>query len=546
VSEPSETGTLGNPSLGGLTDDQPIVKHGPVQGSVGIARAPVQSTDNPEVEERSDAAPIGALPAAPTVAPAAPVEPATVAETTTTAPATTRASSLDALRGLFLVVMTLGFTIHGRYFPDWMYHRQFPPPGDFVAIAGLTWRDLAYAAFLFTMAAALPITLSRRIDRGETEVSIFVAILRRFALLFLFALLIGHANTYFIGYTQEARGIALLGFAIMFIAFTRRPPAWSATRFRILNRAGWVAAVVFLLLSPYAYASTFSPERRDDIIAGLAFAALSGSVVWYLTRNNLNARLAILAAAVALHLGARSEGWIQDWWWSSPAPWLMRPSSLSLLAVVIPGTIAGDLLLRWMRSGAPRREISWSQFRLGALSLLCIATVPLAVAGLYNRWTLLTTQLVAAICIGGALLTLKPQSESEKLVRQLFIWGSLWLLLGLFLEPAEGGIRKVPETLSYLFTVTGLTTMILVALAIVVDIMGRRGWSRPLIEVGQNPMLAYVLYTVFLNSLLELIPPLRGILRASPGEAMLRSVIMVVLVVVIVQAFTRRKVFWRT
>lgn len=545
MSKPTDTGTLGNPSLGGFTDEDPIVVHGPMQGGVGIERpaAGEAATSEPATSELAASDPGAVQRAA-----AGPV--ATMVQGPAPGPGgdfALRARSLDALRGLFLVVMTLGFTIHGRLFPDWMYHRQFPPPGDFVAMAGLTWRDLAYAAFLFTMAAALPITLSRRIAKGETEVSIFIAIIRRFLLLFLFALLIGHSNTFFIGYTQVGRVLALVGFAIMFVAFTRQPPGWDESRFRLLNRAGWTAAIAFLLLSPQLYGSTFSPERRDDIIAGLAFAALSGSLIWYVTRNHLNARLAILAAVVALHLGSRSEGWIQQWWWTSPFPWLMRPSSLGLLAVVIPGTIAGDLLLRWMRT--PREQPGtggWSSFRLLTLTLICAATVPVAVIGLYNRWVLATTQVMAALCIAGAVLTFRPRSASERLIRELFIWGAAWLLLGLLLDPAEEGIRKVPETLSYYFTVTGLTTMLLVALVVLVDVMRSWQWASPLIAVGQNPMLAYVLYTVFLNSLLELIGPLRGVLRGSPGEAMLRSVIVVAVVVLIVQAFTKRRVFWRT
>ena len=534
--------------LSEMTDDQPIVIHGPVQGD---PRAPSEASAQPRVRLHPDAA--GGVTEAPSrpVAAATPVRPQLQAVDPWNPGAQgtvmQRASSLDALRGLFLVLMTLGFTIHGTHFPDWMYHRQFPPPGNLADVVGISWRDLAYAAFLFTMAAALPITLSRRIASGETEIATMLAVLRRFALLFLFALLIGHSNTYFIGYTQQARGLALLGFVIMFATFVRRRPEWNETRFFIINRTAWLAAIAFLVFSPLVYDSVFSPARRDDIIAGLAFAALSGSVVWYFTRENLNARLAILALTIALYLASRSPGWVQEWWWSSPAPWLMRPSSLSLLTVVIPGTIAGDLLLRWMR--APRDEPAgggWNRLRLGTLALLCFLMTPLVVAGLYNRWVLGTTQLIAALCLAGVFLTLRPRSAGEQLVRQLYLWAAVWLLAGLFLDPAEGGIRKVPETLSYFFTVTGVTMMLLVSLVITVDLFTHSRWARPLIDVGHNPMMAYVLYTVLLNSVLELIPAMRPVLRGSAGEALLRSLVVTALVVVIVQTFTRRRIYWRT
>lgn len=537
-----------------LPVEEPIVVHRPVQGTTAetgiIVRSAGTVRATPETETGRPAHPGGILAAeaSTAISLASPPESERLAAAAEPTQEPKRANSLDALRGLFLVLMTLGFTIHGSHYPDWMYHRQFPPPGNLVPMVGLTWRDLAYAAFLFTMAAALPITLSRRIEKGETEISILLAVVRRFLLLFVFALLIGHSNTFFTGYTEQTRIVAIVGFVIMFAVFTRRRADWSETWFKVMKSAGWMAAIAFLLVSPLIYDGTFSPARRDDIIAGLAFAALSGSVIWYFTRTNLGARLAILAGVVALYLGAQSEGWIQEWWWSSPAPWLMRPSSLGLLAVAVPGTIAGDLLLRWMRS--PRieaqDELSWNRGRLRALLVLCLAIVPVVVIGLDNRWVQETTVLVLALCATGSLLTWHPRHPGERLVRGLFLWAALWLVLGLLLDPAEGGIRKVPETLSYFFTVTGLTAMLLVAFVASIDLLRRGAWARPLVDVGHNPMLAYVTYTVLLNSLFELIPEMRSLLRSSPGESFLRSLLATALVVLIVRTFTRRRIYWRT
>jgi hypothetical protein len=43
-----------------------------------------------------------------------------------------------------------------------------------------------------------------------------------------------------------------------------------------------------------------------------------------------------------------------------------------------------------------------------------------------------------------------------------------------------------------------------------------------------------------------LIPPLRGVLRGSLGEAMVRSLLSVVLVVLIVRYMSRKRIYWRT
>ncbi len=460
-----------------------------------------------------------------------------------------RALSLDALRGLFLVTMTFGFTIASEKLPLWMYHRQFVPPGEtFLDVAGLTWRDMAYASFLFTMAAALPLTLARRMDRGEVDFGILFSTIRRFGMLLLFALLIGHANTFFTGYNQPARAMAIVGFAVMALVFTRRRSDWNPRVYNALNILGWVGAAAFLIMSPWLYGKQFSFARIDDIIDGLAFAALTGSVIWYFTREHLNLRLAILALSVALYLSTKHEGWVQDMWWSSAVPWLFSASRLSLFAVVIPGTIAGDALLAWMRSGAePMAENrQWGNGRILALVALCVLITPIIIVGFYNRWVLETTQLVVAMVVTGLFMTLSPSSSTERLLARLFGWAALWLVLGLFLEPSEGGIKKVPETLSYFFTVTGAASMLLVAMTALVDALKKRKVVNMLIDVGHNPMLCYVLFTVLINSILELIPAASDALQGSTGEVVLRSSLLTVVVMLIVQAVTRRRIFWRT
>ena len=461
---------------------------------------------------------------------------------------TKRAFSLDALRGLFLLTMTFGFTIQSEHLPAWMYHRQFDPQDHLIPVFGISWRDLAYASFLFTMAAALPLTLTRRMDRGEPELGIVFAAFRRAFMLVVFALLVAHSNTFFTGYTDPARLVCIAGFGIMWLVFTRRRKDWSAGKYKILNRSGWVAAVVFLALSPLVYGKTFSFQRTDEIIMGLAVAALTGSLIWYFTRNRVEWRVAILAAVVALYLGARQDGWVQQFWYSSPAEWLFIPGQLSLLCVVIPGTIAGDHLLKWMRtaqSGAAAQN-GWTRGRIILLSAVCVVITPIVVFGLYNRWVEETTLSVAALAAVGFFLTRSPRAPGETLLRNLYLWAALWLMIGLFLEPSEGGIRKVPETLSYFFTVTGTTSMLLVAMAAIVDLLNKRRFVRALIDLGHNPLLCYVMFTVFLNSVFELIHPLQPVLEGSPGESILRSIIMTILVVVLVRFFTRRRIFWRT
>lgn len=458
-----------------------------------------------------------------------------------------RAFGLDALRGLFLVSMTLGFTIRGVDFPLWMYHRQMPPP-DFAVVPtpGIAWRDLAYGAFLFTMATALPLTLSRKIARGETEIGIIFAAIKRYFLLMVFALLVAHSNTYFTAYTQPARVLAIVGFGIMALLFTRPREDWNQQRAHLAKRAGWVLAIGFLFLAPLAYGKTFSFSRVDEIITGLAVAALFGSVIWYFTRENLLARMGVLAVVLALYLGATGEGWIQQWWWNSPIPWALSPSQLQLLTIVIPGTVAGDVVLRWMRAKDSPTANRWGPGRQLTLMGVSLAFTPLLVWGMYQREVLLTTQLTVALIIAGLFLTAQPGSSFERMLRATFGWGAVWLLLGLFVEPFDGGMRKTPETLSYFLVVAGITTMLLVTLTVIIDGLGRRKWVSALIDVGHNPLVAYVVFSLLINSLLELVPAMRGVLRESAGASFLRSLLETTAAVLLVRALSRRRIYWRT
>lgn len=464
-------------------------------------------------------------------------------------PSGKRAYSLDALRGLFLILMTMGFTIGvASFFPEWMFHRQEPwgatKPLD---VAGISWRDLAYVSFLFTMAAALPLTMSRRIEKGELEIGTILAGVRRFGLLLFYAIMIGHSNTYFLGYTQPARVLSIVGFVIMAMVFTRRRADWDEKKYKLINRAGWLAAIAFLALSPMTYDKLFSFNRNDDVIVGLAFASLFGIVTWYCTRDNLVARLGVLAAAIALYLGAKGDGWVASFWWDAKLPWLFSAERFALLAIVIPGTIMGDIILRWMRSPEnPSEKPGWNSLRLGGLTLLTIGFTPLVTIGMYNRWVGLTTLLCVAMIIGGSFLTWDPRTPTERMLRSLFIWGSAWLVIGLFLEPFENGIRKLPDTLSYFFTVTGTTSMLLVALTALVDALKRRAWVSVLIDVGHNPLMMYVMFTILINATLELIPPMRGFMLGSLWPAIVRSILSVVLVVAIVRTMSRKRIYWST
>ena len=73
-----------------------------------------------------------------------------------------RFRSLDVLRGATIFAMTLCAAIGWHSdLPAWMFHCQVPPP-DYAfhpEVRGITWVDMVFPFFLFTMGAVLPFSL---------------------------------------------------------------------------------------------------------------------------------------------------------------------------------------------------------------------------------------------------------------------------------------------------------------------------------------------------------------------------------------------------
>ena len=67
-----------------------------------------------------------------------------------------------------------------------------------------------------------------------------------------------------------------------------------------------------------------------------------------------------------------------------------------------------------------------------------------------------------------------------------------------------------------------------------------------MIDVGHNPLLLYVLFTLLINSVFEMIPPLRPVLMGSIPQELVRYALEVLLVVTIVRYMSRKRIYWRT
>jgi len=468
-----------------------------------------------------------------------------------------RALALDALRGLAIVAMLLSGQVPfgSNALPAWMYHAQVPPPAHewISTLAGITWVDLVFPFFLFSMGAAFPLALTRRMERGEPAWKLVLFVLGRGFLLGFFALFVQgiRPETMSSQPTTTTWLEGLLGFLILFPILTRLPGAWPMAARLAIRALGWGGAVAFCALVKYPDGSGFSLERSDIIIIVLTNMAVFGSMAWMLTRENLVLRLGLIGIVLAIRLSnmpSPTPGWVHDLWAYSPAPWIYKLYYLQYLCIVIPGTIAGDLILKWTRASSSSTGEKSTTPRLAAVGALMLLFVLVLLVSLKARWLVGGTLLTFGMCAVGWWLLSRPRNEAERLYKTLFQWAIYWLVLGLFLEPYEGGIKKDRATVSYYFVTSGLAIFVLIGLSILIDVYQKKRWAQLLIDNGQNPMIAYAGINNFITPVLALVggEKILSNFATTPWRGFWKGVIITLLMALTVSFLTRRKVFWRT
>jgi predicted acyltransferase len=475
--------------------------------------------------------------------------------------ATHRALALDALRGLAILAMLLSgqLPFDQNALPAWMYHAQEPPPHfEWIGtLPGISWVDLVFPFFLFAMGAAFPLALSRRMENKIAPWKLFLFVAERGFLLGFFALFVMAIRPGVLSKhpTTEIWLLALLGFFIFFPILTRLPDAWPRAIKISIRAAGWLAAILFFAFVKYPDGSGFSLGRSDIIIIVLTNMAVFGSLVWMLTRQNLLLRLGVIGIVFAIRLSNMpqpTDGWVHDFWEWSPAPWIYKLYYLQYLCIVIPGTIAGDLILQWTRRDLSPEKISaarsWPLAHYLSVLLTMISLLLVVLIGLKARWLLGTTLLAFALCFIGWLLLQNPLNETERLFHKLFNWAIYWLVLGLIFEPYEGGIKKDHPTLSYYFVTSGLAICVFIGFSILIDVFAQKRWLRLLIDNGQNPMIAYAGINNFITPVLALVgaDKLLTQFATTPWRGFWKGAIITLLMALTVSFLTRRKIFWRT
>jgi len=468
-----------------------------------------------------------------------------------------RAYALDALRGYAIITMVLSATVAPDILPGWMYHTQTPPPGHVYneALSGLTWVDLVFPFFLFSMGAAFPFSLGKKLEKGVSKLKLtWDSVLRGLQLTF-FAIFIEHFYPYMLSAPQDPRawGLALLAFALLFPMFMRIPlqmPNWLHTTIKL---AAYAVATLLMLNVEYAGHQLWSPYSSNIIILLLANMAVFGSVLYVFTNKNHWLRFGLLLFFMAVFFSATvPDSWAQKVFLFSPFPWMYQFTYLKYLFIVIPGAYAGEFLMNWMKSQKESMDTEEMKTKDKRKSIILVFFIPIIIISnlyfLYTRQVVTNLFVTVAILLYGHFILKQQNGNTRKLWQDLFHVGAMLLLLGLCFESYQGGIKKDPPSYSYFFVTSGLAFLALLFFNILCDFYGFMRSTKFLIMSGQNPMIAYVAGDLLIMPLFGLlgITPLLQYFNINPEMGFLRGVILTSLSVLVTMFFTRIKWFWRT
>jgi predicted acyltransferase len=143
----------------------------------------------------------------------------------------------------------------------------------------------------------------------------------------------------------------------------------------------------------------------------------------------------------------------------------------------------------------------------------------------------------------------KPFSEEQFLKLQLVMVGFSMLIIGYFLEPFQGGIKKDHATLSYFFITSGLAALWVLAFHHFAPTLWISRLFKPIELVGQNALMAYLMAGFLIVPLMNLTHFSDLFIAPTADKVALFGVVKAVFITASVVGLTAflssKKVFWK-
>jgi predicted acyltransferase len=400
-----------------------------------------------------------------------------------------RVASLDAFRGFDILAMTFVNYIAGMAAVPFILRHA---PADMDAF---TLTDVVFPGFLFIVGVAIPLSLQKRIARGDSPGRILERILVRTASLLFLGLIMANEGLYSSRETGLSKGLWYFLAYLAVIALWTIYPKTEKRRQRSAYLGLRIAAALLL-----AFLVVIFRAKGDDgsvtwlqipwwgILGIIGWCYLTGSVVYLISKGRPAALMGAMSFMIALHIGSRH------------------------------GVL--DFL-------APVNRILDIGRDLGSHSAIVVAGI-----------------LVGTLFTSGTGVK-KPR---ERII-SMGVFGTGLCLAGYLLRPLHG-FSKIQGTESYALVTSGICCLLFLMTYVLMDIFKIRRWAQFLQPVGRNPLLAYILPSIiddvlsFASHVFKVnIKQLFWPFWEKGGLAgMLNAVAMTGLILLITWAMTRAKV----
>jgi predicted acyltransferase len=374
-----------------------------------------------------------------------------------------RIASVDALRGLTILLMIFVNDL-GPAAPSWMPHIR-PSNAD-----GMTLADVVFPAFLFIVGVSIPLAYERARAAGKSVRAELGHILIRTAGLLVMGVIVLNSEDRH-SLNQPVWG--LLAFLAVILAWAAIPDERGTRRqilivAKALGIVGLLALLALYRREPGAAEIPFRGHVEGWTWLRTGWWGILGLIGWsYLT-----------VATLTLILGRRRE-------------WLM--GSVAILILLHLAMQRGGLFARLDHK-------PW----LGA-AVQPLRALARGVEGL-DRYIGLAdaTGSLAAITMAGCLLgTILRRDSNVATHRDRIAWASTFtlglLLAGLVTDTFEG-INKIAATPTWCLGSAALTCIAWMILYLLMDVAGLRGWSILIRPAGANPLVAYFLHPIVVES----------------------------------------------
>ncbi|HWQ90743.1 MAG TPA: DUF5009 domain-containing protein [Clostridia bacterium] len=354
------------------------------------------------------------------------------------APTVQRLAALDVFRGLVIVAMVFVNYLAGiSGIPAWAGH--WP-----AHLEGYTVVDVVFPAFLFIVGVALPLSFRQRLQQGASYWPLLARTALRSAALILVGVIMVNSGSYSPSATGMSKNVWYLLAMLCVVALWNRYPTevplgTRRLHFGIRGTAGLLLGILLLLFrgTNSAGAVTWLQHSWWGILGLIGWAYLTCALIYLGCGGRPVCLMGALGLLLALYVGDKHG--VLDWLGPLGEFVAIGPVIGSTAASVMMGVLVGASFLR--------SDVSPVK-RFGLILLFGL--------GLY--------------------------------------------LAGVLVRPLHG-INKNAATEAYALVCGGWCCLGFALVYFVTDVGKIRAWARPIIPVGQNALLAYILPGMVANLL---------------------------------------------